>query len=126
MRFAGDDCAGCAQPLYEPGILRSFAVQIAIEMHAATGGRLAQVKAILYRNGQSPKRTTTVAEGPVHTAGHGLGAHRFSLCPCAVLPEISIVSGILAGARESLCRKSRGPRRSICQSAAQSADCPTG
>jgi hypothetical protein len=37
--FAGDDRTGCAKLFNQPGIVGGYSVQVAVEMHAATGGR---------------------------------------------------------------------------------------
>jgi hypothetical protein len=46
--LAGDDSAGCAETLYEPGIPNGVSIQLAIEVRAATGGRACQIETILH------------------------------------------------------------------------------
>ncbi len=55
VSFAGDDRASRAELLHEPGILGGVAVQVAIESHAATGGRAGEVEAVFDGDGKAPQ-----------------------------------------------------------------------
>src|ERR1035441_2292055 len=97
VRLAGDDGAGCAETFPQPRIARSDAEQVAIEMHAGTGGRTSQVEAVLYRNGQPPQLASAIAEETAGATRHRLRAGGFGTGPCSVLPQVSIVSRIPVG-----------------------------
>jgi hypothetical protein len=104
MRFAGNHCAGCTKLLHEPGIARSIAVEIAIEMHSATGGCAAQIKAVFHGDRQAPERGTAIVKRATGAVWHGCCAIRFGAGPGCVLPQIGVAAGIPVGARKSLIR----------------------
>ena len=124
MRLAGNDCAGRAKPLHEPGIARCVAVQVAIEMYSATGGRAGEVKAILYSDGQSPQRAAAIAEGAAVAARDGRCASCFGASPGCVLPQIRVAAGILVGAGKGMVCQIRRLHTSIGERCAQSPDSP--
>ena len=106
MSFAGDDCAGGAKLLDEPGIARGHSVQVAIEVDAATGGRAGKVEAIFDGNGQSPERAAAIAEVAAVPRGMASSAFGFGAGPGGVLPEIGVAAGIPVGLRECLIGQS--------------------
>jgi len=54
MGFAGDDGAGQAKLLDEPGIVGGEAVKLAVKVDAAGGGGAGKVEAIFDGDGQAP------------------------------------------------------------------------
>ena len=98
--FAGDDGAGGAELLDEPGILARCAVQVAVKVGSASGGGPGEIEAVFYGDGNSPKRGTAVAEIAAFAARSLRDAIGFSESPCRVAPQIGVAAQVAVGAGE--------------------------
>src|SRR5450631_4002317 len=122
--LTGDDRPRCAKVFSQPGIVRSYSVQVAVEMHTATCGCAGQVETVLDRNGQSPKWAAAVAKPATRAARHGLDARCFRAGPFLVLPKIGIASGIPIGMGKGLVCQNCGLQSSTCKCEAKAPDGP--
>ena len=124
--LAGDDRSGSAQLLHEPGVALGIAIQIAIEVNAATGGRAGKIKTIFYRNRQTPERRAAVAEGASARRRHRLDSSSFGARPLCVLPDVRIVPGVPIAVRERGLGELGWTRRSSGKRSAEIAEGPWG
>jgi hypothetical protein len=124
VSLADDDGAGCAQLLHQPGVACSNAIQIAVEMNTARGGRAGEIEKVLNRDGQTPERGATIAKRTAATTRHRFGAGRLCTRPRRILPDVGVATCILVHVREGRLGQSGWLEGSGCERAAKIADGP--
>ena len=95
--LAGDDGPGFAELFNEPRVVLGDAVEIAIEVDAATGGCAGKVEAVFDGDGDTPEVAASIAKLAAGRWWHRCSARGFLQRPFGIAPDVGVLAGVPVG-----------------------------